>query len=433
VTDAPAPVGSGAGQGDGTDPVPRLSQAEFIALTAMLFATIAFSIDAMLPAFPEIARELTPADPNRAQLILTSFVLGMGAGTFLAGPISDALGRKRVILGGAALYITGAALAWAASSLELVLAARVIQGLGAAGPRVVSLAMVRDLYSGRQMARIVSFAMMVFTLVPAIAPLMGAFIIAGFGWRGIFGAFILFSVVSAAWLWLRQPETHPPAARRPMRAGPMRAAAAEVLTNRLILTAIAVQTLGFGALFGTLSSTQQIFDATFGRAASFPVWFALIAVVSGTGSLLNAAIVVRLGMRAVVRATLAVQCVLAALFAMLTYGGLWPDGTYFAGYIAWTTCVFFTAGLTFGNLNALAMEPVGHIAGMASSLVGSLATVGAVFIAAPIGLAFDGTPAPLAIGVAVCGGLGYLLMRTIPREGAVPRPPRQGDGTENPR
>lgn len=405
-----------------------LGQIEFIALTAMLFATIAFSIDAMLPAFPEIARELTPADPNRAQLILTSFVLGMGAGTFVAGPLSDAFGRKPLILGGAVLYILGAGLAWAAQSLELVLAARVIQGLGAAGPRVVSLAMVRDLYSGRAMARIVSFAMMVFTLVPAVAPLMGSVIIAGFGWRGIFGAFVVFSLVSATWLWLRQPETLPPPSRRPLDAASLAAAAREVLSNRLILTSIAVQTLGFGALFGTLSSTQQIFDETFGRAESFPLWFALIAVVSGTGSLLNAAIVVRLGMRAVIKATLAVQCALALAFALTTILGLWPPAIYFPAYLAWTTFVFFSAGLTFGNINALAMEPVGHIAGMAASLVGSLSTVAAVFIAAPIGLAFDGTPGPLAAGVALCAGAGLVLMRTLPpaQLAALPHRPRDG-------
>ena len=189
-----------------TDPR-RLSQPEFIALIAMLFATIAFSIDAMLPALPQIAAELTPADPNRAQLILTSFVLGMGLGTFLAGPISDALGRKPVIVLGAGLYMVGALLAWAAPTLETVLAARLLQGLGAAGPRVVSLAMVRDLYSGRHMARIMSFAMMIFTLVPALAPLAGQGIIALTGWRGIFLAFLVFAVVATSWLSLRQPET----------------------------------------------------------------------------------------------------------------------------------------------------------------------------------------------------------------------------------
>jgi DHA1 family bicyclomycin/chloramphenicol resistance-like MFS transporter len=395
-----------------------LGQVEFIALIAMLFATIAFSIDAMLPAFPEIARELTPADPNRAQLILTSFVLGMGIGTFLAGPISDALGRRPVILGGAVLYILGASLAWAAQSLELVLAARVIQGLGAAGPRVVSLAMVRDLYSGRQMARVVSFAMMVFTLVPAIAPLMGSVIIAGFGWRGIFGAFVAFSLISAAWLGLRQPESHPPEARRPLRAAPLWAANREILTHRLIVTATAVQTLGFGALFATLSSTQQIFDVTFGRGASFPAWFALIAVLSGTASILNAAIVVRLGMRLVITVTLVAQVGLSAGFAAASLAGLWPDWSYFPAYIAWTTSVFFMAGLTLGNTNALALEPVGHIAGMAASLVGSIATVAAVLVAVPIGLAFDGTPVPVALGVLVCTGAAAILMRTLPRDTA---------------
>ena len=143
-----------------------MSRVEFVALIAMLFATIAFSIDAMLPALPEIGREMTPDNINRAQLILTSFVLGLGVGTFFTGPLSDSFGRKPVILAGSAVYILGAALAWAAPSLELVVAARVLQGLGAAGPRVVAIAIVRDLYAGRGMARIMSFAMMVFTLVP---------------------------------------------------------------------------------------------------------------------------------------------------------------------------------------------------------------------------------------------------------------------------
>jgi MFS transporter, DHA1 family, multidrug resistance protein len=152
---------------------PQLGQTEFIALIAMLFATIAFSIDSMLPALPQIAQELTPANINAAQLIVTSFVLGMGVGTFFAGPLSDAFGRKPVIIGGAVIYALGAAAAWAAPTLETLLIARVVQGLGVAGPRIVSIAMVRDLHSGREMARVVSFAMMVFMLVPAIAPAVG--------------------------------------------------------------------------------------------------------------------------------------------------------------------------------------------------------------------------------------------------------------------
>ena len=164
-----------------------------------------------------------------------------------------------------------------------------------------------------------------------------------------------------------------------------------------------MQTLGFSALFGTLSSTQQVFDVTFGREASFPLWFGLIAVLAGTGSLLNATIVVRLGMRRVITATLAMQVVLSAGFALMTLAGLWPEALYFPAYIAWTTNVFFMAGLTFGNLNALALEPVGHIAGMASSIVGAASTVGAVFVAVPIGL--------VAIGTACVRGFFYERIR----------------------
>lgn len=399
-----------------TDPR-RLSQPEFIALIAMLFATIAFSIDAMLPALPQIAAELTPADPNRAQLILTSFVLGMGLGTFLAGPISDALGRKPVIVMGAGLYMVGALLAWAAPTLETVLAARLLQGLGAAGPRVVSLAMVRDLYSGRHMARIMSFAMMIFTLVPALAPLAGQGIIALTGWRGIFLAFLVFAVVATSWLSLRQPETLAKAARRPLHPAVLLRAVAEVLTNRQVVMAMVVQTLIFACLFGTISSTQQIFDVHFGRGAEFPLWFALIALCSGSASLINAALVVRLGMRFLVSVTLAVEALLTALYALTLIAGGLPEGLAFALFVIWAISVFMMAGLVLGNLNALAMEPMGHIAGMAASVTGSLATVASVMIAAPLGLAFDGTPRPLVIGVTALAAAGFVLMRWMPRRG----------------
>ena len=395
-------------------PVKPLGQVEFVALIAMLFATIAFSIDAMLPALPEIAAELSPAEPNRAQLIITSFVLGMGLGTFVAGPLSDSFGRRSVIVAGAALYCAGALLAWVAPTLETMLAARVIQGLGVAGPRIVSLAMVRDLHAGRAMARIVSFAMTIFTLVPAVAPLIGTGIIAVAGWRAIFLAFVVFAVVAILWLLLRQPETLAPAARRPFRLTPLWAALREVLSHRVIVTAIAVQTLCFGALFGVLSSTQPIFDVTFGMVESFPLWFAGIALVSGAAGLVNAMLVGRLGMRRMVSATLLAQVLSSAVMVASGMAGL-PPAAAFAVYLVWTTGVFFGTGLTLGNLNALALEPVGHIAGMASSVVGAVSTVFAVAIAVPLGLSFDGTPGPLAAGVGVLSALGYALMRTLPR------------------
>jgi DHA1 family bicyclomycin/chloramphenicol resistance-like MFS transporter len=257
--------------------------------------------------------------------------------------------------------------------------------------------------------------MMIFTLVPAMAPLLGSGIIAAFGWRAIFLAFMAFSVIAVLWLLLRQPETLPRAARRPLQAGPLLQALREVLTNRVVVIAIAVQTLCFACLFGTISSTQQIFDISFGRAASFPLWFAVIALMSGTASIINASLVVRVGMRAMINWTLRIQILLSlAYLALLTLAAL-PETELFACHVIWTISVFMLAGLTLGNLNALALEPLGHIAGMAASVSGSLATVLAVAIAAPLGLAFDGTPVPLVAGICVLVGLGAGLMLLMPR------------------
>jgi len=394
-------------------PQQRLGLPEFVALMGMMFATVAFSIDAMLPAMSEIARELTPDAPNRAQLIVTSFVLGMGLGTLFTGPLSDTFGRKPVILGGAVIYVIGAGLAWAADSLELVLAARVLQGLGAAGPRIAALAIVRDLYEGRQMAKVMSFAMMVFTLVPAIAPLAGAGIIWLTGWRGIFVAFVVFALVTNCWMGLRQPETLARANRRRFSASSIGAGIVEVLSIRRVSLAIAALSFVFGMLFTTISTTQQVFDQSFGKAAEFPYWFGAIALISGAGSFLNARVVVRLGMRRVIVLTLTVELGLAATMSLLSYTQILPFPVFFSAYLLWLLSIFFVAGLTIGNLNALGMEPLGHLAGLGASIIGSLATIAAVLIAVPIGFAFDGTPLPLAIGVMVCSVCALGLTRLI--------------------
>lgn len=393
-----------------------MGQTEFIALIAVLFATIAFSIDAMLPALPEIAAELSPDAPNAAQLILTAFVLGMGIGTLFAGPLSDAFGRRPVILAGAALYCGAALVAYVSPTLEGVLIARLLQGLGSAGPRVVSLALVRDLYKGREMARVVSFAMMIFTLVPAIAPFIGQGIIWLAGWRAIFLAFVVFSALSILWFWLRQPETVPKAARHPLRWQTLRAAFVEVVSHRVVVVSIAVQTLVFACLFSTLSATQPILDQVYGEGDRFPLWFALIALLSGTASFINARLVVRLGMRRMIATTLAAQVVFSTLMLAAKAGGIWPPALAFPAHLLWTTGVFFMVGLTVGNLNALGLEPVGHIAGMAASVIGAVATVASVLLAAPVGLMFDGTAYPLMAGVAVFAAGGWGLMRLIPRQ-----------------
>jgi len=391
------------------------SKFEFVCMMGLMFATIAFSIDAMLPALPDIVGNLTPDDPNRAQLIITSFLLGMGLGTLLAGPLSDALGRKTVIVIGAGLYMAGALMAYFAQSLEWILLARVLQGLGAAGPRVVSLAMARDLFVGRAMAQIVSYAMLVFTIVPAIAPLLGAWIIMGFGWRAIFLAFLAFSVISVGWLSLRQPETLAPEDRRPLQFAPLWAGLRETLAHRQMQFSIIAQTCIFGGLFGSLSSIHQIFDYTYGLRESFPLWFCLIALLSAPTGPINGKIVMHTGMRPLIRVTMLAQAGLSLILALAFLSGV-LGAAEFGVYVFWNVTLFATAGFSIGNLNALALEPLGHIAGMASSVMGAISTVGGALAGAVIGQMFDGTPVPLFIGMSLMMLIGGLLMFRMPRE-----------------
>ncbi len=382
-------------------PTTRLSSGEFIALIAALFATVAISIDAMLPALPEIAATLSPANPNRAQLVVTSFVFGMGIGTLFVGPLSDAFGRKRVLLWSASLYSVAALACYFAPGLQTLLVARLLMGLGAAAPRVVGVAIVRDLFKGRQMAQVMSFVMMVFTLVPAVAPLMGQGVMALAEWKVIFLVYIGFSAVTTAWLALRQPETLPVEARRPLAVANLMSATRELFGHRVVIASIIAQTLTLAALFAALSSMQGVFEQRFDRAGSFPLWFAFIALTSSSGSILNAAVVVRLGMRRVVTVTYAAMLMLTLLLLGVTVAGAMPETLAFPAHLLWSIALFAMMGLSMGNLNALAMEPVGHIAGLAASVTSAIATVVSVLIAVPVGLAFDGSAVPLMAGVAV--------------------------------
>lgn len=388
----------------------RLSQGELIAMLALLFATVAFSMDAMLPALPEIAAALTPANANRAQLVLTSFVAGMGLGTLFAGPVSDAIGRKRAMGIGFSIYLLAACAALFANSLELLLAARFVQGLGAAGPRIVGTALVRDLYQGREMARITSVVMMVFMIVPAIAPSLGMVFSRALGWHGVFYAFIGFGL--AGWLWfaLRQPETLPPPARRPLRTGSLLAGAREVLADREVVLCTVVIALGFGQMFALLSSAQQLFGETYGRGDSFPLWFAGMAVLSGCGTFANSRLVMRIGMYRIARRAYGAQIVIAAVFLLTLLTGVLPQGLRFAAFFLWAVSLFTMAGLTFGNLNAMAMQRMGHIAGMTASVVSALSTLGAVLIAAPVGLAYDASAVPVTAAALVCSALAWWIM-----------------------
>ena len=399
------------------------TQREFVAMMAMLFAVAALAIDAMLPALPAIAASLSPDAPNLAQLVVTSFVFGMGVGTLICGPLSDAFGRKPVMIGCAVIYVVSAGLCFFAPSLQTLLIARVLQGVGAAGPRAVGMALVRDRFKGREMARIVSFVMMVFTLVPAVAPLIGRGVMLVAGWRAIFLVFIGFSLVVNTWLVWRQPETLPETARRPLRLTLLWQAANELAHHRIALISTLCQTLTLACLFATLSSIQGVFGQYFHRATSFPIWFTVIALCAISGSFVNARVVVGLGMRHVLVATYLAQVALTLVVLAGLASGVFA-AVAFPVFLVWAVGLFAMMGLTMGNLNALAMEDLGHIAGFAASLMTATSTVASVALAVPVGQAFNGTPLPLLTGVLVFSGLALgliLLVRKPPAGVFMPR------------
>ncbi|MCT4558566.1 MAG: multidrug effflux MFS transporter [Pelagimonas sp.] len=390
------------------------NRTEFIALIAMMFATIAFSIDAMLPALPEIQNEFRPENPNRVQLIVGSFLFGLGIGTLFTGPLSDAFGRKPVVMVGAGLYIGCSVAATLVPNLELLALTRVGQGLGAAAARVVAMAIVRDIYSGRAMAQIISFVMMIFTIFPAIAPSIGAGLLSLAGWRAIFWAFVLFSTVSTLWFWVRQPETLRVENRRPFRIATLMKDATETFSTPLVRLSTTVQALAYGMLFALISSIHPIYEHSFDLADSFHLWFAATALLAMSSGYVNASLVMRHGMRKMVTTMLTVSSGLSLIVLVALVLEPAPPA-YFAIFFIWQTCMFFQAGIVMGNLNAMAMEHLGHIAGMAASLINAISTIVGVSISIPIGQMFNGTPLPLVAGCFLLGLLSLFLMRRLKR------------------
>lgn len=388
---------------------------EFVGLTALLFSLIAYGTDAMLPALEQIATGLGVDSVTHVQLVIGAFILGTGVGQLVAGPLSDALGRKPVLLGGIAVFMAASLWGAGAGTLETLLVARFIQGLGISAPRTVGMAMVRDLYSGRMMARVVSLAMTAFMIVPAIAPLAGQGIMLAFGWRAIFLSFVGFGALAGLWLWLRQAETHLPAARRPFRVATILRGAREVARNRRTATCIVVLAFIYSMIFSYLASAQQVFVDWLDTGTSFPLYFALIAVISGTASALNAWLVLRLGMWRLASLGMALVALLSLGTGTAVALG-WAGDTPLMVFMAWSISLFFLSGLIFANMNALALEPMGHIAGIASALVGAISTLGSVLIATPIGQAYDGTGVPLMLGVGASALIAFLVNLTNPRE-----------------
>ena len=387
----------------------KLSTGEFVIIIALNFSLIAFSIDAILPALPDIASELIPSSPNKTQFIISSFLVGMGIATLFAGPLSDSFGRKKIICIGGTIFLFGTIIAGTANNLEVVLIGRFIQGLGVAGPRVAALAIVRDLYAGRKMAQIMSISMIFFTFVPAVAPMIGALILINFGWRSIFTGFIIFLIIAVGWLLVRQPETLVKNDRVSFAFSRIYKSLIDCFTNKIFVISTILQTLTFSILFASISTIQQVFDISYDKASSFPYWFGLIALISGSGSFINSYLVVKMGMRRLISVGFVIGTGASLCLILFNLFYLIPFSLYFV----WQLCVFFMIGLIIGNLNALAMQPMGHIAGLAASIIGSASTIFGVLIAIPIGLSFKNSPDPLIIGTFCLSSLSFLILKLL--------------------
>ena len=378
-----------------------LRSAEFIPLVALLMSLVALAIDTMLPALPAIGRDLGVQRANDVQFVVTALFLGLGFGQIFYGPLSDSIGRKRAIYAGLAVFMAGCLVSIFAPTFEVMIAGRILQGVGVAGPRIVTVALIRDRYEGREMARLMSFVMAVFILVPTVAPALGQGIEWLGGWRAIFVTLFLIAAVAFAWFSLRQPETLPVASRRPFSPRVIARGVREVLGIRAALGYTLAMGFVFSPFIAYLSSAQQIFQEAYRTGALFPAYFGALALAIGGAAIVNGRLVMHYGMRrlsngATVSITLVSFVAWAGAFAFNGLPPLWL-------FMAYLLIVFACVGLIFGNLSTLAMGPLGHIAGVGSAVVASLSTLISVPFGTFVGQNFDGTIYALVGAFAVFG------------------------------
>jgi MFS transporter, DHA1 family, multidrug resistance protein len=374
---------------------------EFIVLVALLTALVAMSIDTMLPAIGLMANELGAPNPNDRQFIILGFFAGMMVGTLIFGPVSDSIGRKPAIYAGLVFYIAGALVCMFSVNFPMLIAGRLLQGFGAASPRIVSMAMVRDGAKGAEMARIMSFVMSVFMLVPIFAPSIGQLVLYVASWRVIFAGFVVAAIGGAIWLYIRQSETLDEDRRLPFSAAKLAASAAEVISNPVALGYTIAVGFIFGAFTTYLGTSQQIFAEQYNQGDYFAVWFGVLAVAIAFAMVANGKLVVRLGMRRISKVAVwgFIACWSVMMMFNLFYNGHPPLPVVGVLFFA----SFFFSGLLFGNYNAMAMEPMGHIAGMAAAVSGALSSLIAVVLGAIAGQFYNGTLFPLSIAFLVFG------------------------------
>ncbi len=397
---------------------------EFVAIVASIMALNPLAMDMMLPALPNIGASFRIADGNALQSVLSSFLLGFGAGQFVIGPLSDRFGRRPVLLGGMVLYGLASVLALFAPSFAALLLARALQGLGTAATRVIATSIVRDCYAGRRMASVMSLAMMIYVAVPILAPSFGQAVMALAQWRGIFLVLMAYGVLALLWTASRLPETLPASQRRPLTAHQVLDSFRHTLGNR--------QTLGYalaaggiqGTLFGYVFLSEQVFTGIYHLGSYFPLAFATIAVGIAIAGFLNSRLVIRLGMRVISHGALVVYALVAAVMLAAARADMLPLPLY----MALSAVALFTFGLMMSNFTALAMEPQGHIAGTASSLYGSITTLIGFVVGATLGQLYDGTLLPFASG-SLTVTLAALAIVLVTERGRMFAPSRQNAGT----
>ncbi len=379
-------------------------------LYAMLTSLTSLSIDALLPGLRQIGLELGVAPPLSTHHVISLFIFGMAFGELVIGPLSDAFGRKQALLGGLCVYLIGTVVALFAQSLEVVLIGRFLQGVGVSGPKIATRAMIRDQFEGDAMARVMSFMFTLFILVPMLAPALAQGLIAIAGWRSVFVAYFVIAVVLGAWVAARHPETLPVSRRIPFRPRLLFLNARRILSSPRVTLLIVATGLVFGAQLLYLSTAADLFFDAYGVTESFPLYFAALALAMGLASFINARLVQRLGVVAMARAGFIGLTAVSLLMVIATLGaeGVLP----FEVFLTLLSLAFFAIGILFGNLNALAMQTLGNVAGFGASLIASGSSLVATLFAVSFGGFYSGDTTYLAVGF-FAAGLSSLVLAEI--------------------
>ena len=392
-------------------PAHALSTPELVAMVAALSALNALAIDVMLPALPDIGRSFALVNDNDRQLVIVCYVALFGVSQLIYGPLADAYGRRSVLIYALGLYTLGSVLCVIAPSFGLFLAARALQGVGAAATRVIATAVVRDLTEGRRMAQVMSMAMTLFMVVPIMAPGLGQLILFIAPWRWIFGALLIYALIVLVWTLTRLPETLKAEHRRAFSPRAIVSAYASVLRERQTVGYMIASVFITTCLFGYVTSSEQLYVDVFGLGKLFPVAFASVAIAISAGTFLNARLVMVHGMRRLSHTMAVAFTTVAALIALLAAIGaatFWP-------FIVLLALMFSMFGLIASNFSALAMEPVGAVAGSASALFGAVTASGGALLGGLVGRAFDGTPLPFALGLFLCGAATLITIAVTER------------------